>query len=59
MKRVALARLAVLAGLLAAWELWARAADPLLYVPPSRVLPALGRLLRLESYPDAPGRTSG
>lgn len=55
MRRVALARLAVLAGLLLAWELWARARDPLLYVPPSRVLPALGRLLRLESYPALPG----
>jgi ABC-type nitrate/sulfonate/bicarbonate transport system permease component len=54
-RRVALARLAVLAGLLLAWEIWARARDPLLYVPPSRVLPALGRLLRLESYPALPG----
>ena len=54
MKRVALGRLALLVGLLALWELWARPRDPLLYVPPSRVLPALARLLRLEAYPALP-----
>ena len=31
---IALARLAVLAGLLAVWELWASRGNPLLYVPP-------------------------
>lgn len=51
MRRIILARLGVLAGLLALWELWAAPRDPLLYVPPSRVWPALGRVLRLEAYP--------
>jgi ABC-type nitrate/sulfonate/bicarbonate transport system permease component len=51
MSRIVLARLAVLAGLLGAWELWASHGNPLLYVPPSRVWPALGRVLRLEAYP--------
>jgi ABC-type nitrate/sulfonate/bicarbonate transport system permease component len=51
MRRVVLARLALLAALLALWELWARQRDPLLYVPPSRVWPALGRVLGLEVYP--------
>jgi NitT/TauT family transport system permease protein len=50
-RRIVLARLAVLAGLLGVWELWASRRDPLLYVPPSRVWPALGRVLGLEAYP--------
>jgi NitT/TauT family transport system permease protein len=50
-RRILLARLGVLLVLLAAWELWAGRSDPLLYVPPSRVLPALARLLRLQAYP--------
>jgi NitT/TauT family transport system permease protein len=50
-KRLLLVRLTVLVSLLALWELWAARRDPLLYVPPSRVLPALGRLVRLETYP--------
>jgi ABC-type nitrate/sulfonate/bicarbonate transport system permease component len=54
-RRIALARLGVLAGLLAVWEIWARRGDPLLYLPPSRVWPALGRVLRLEAYPTLPG----
>ena len=54
-RRILLARLALLGGLLVLWELWAARRDPLLYVPPSRVLPALGRLLRLEAYPTLPG----
>ena len=45
-------RAAILVALLAAWEIAARAANPLLYVPPSAALPALGRLLTLQSYPD-------
>ena len=45
---------AVLAGLLVLWELWARGRDPLLYVPPSRVLPALGRRAPAGGVPDAP-----
>lgn len=51
---IVVARLAILAALLGAWELAARAANPLLYVPPSAVVPALGRLLALESYPQLP-----
>jgi ABC-type nitrate/sulfonate/bicarbonate transport system permease component len=53
-RRIALGRLVLLAGLLVVWELWARHRDPLLYVPPSRVMPALLRLLRLEAYPALP-----
>ena len=52
--RVLALRGAILAAGLLAWEIWARAANPLLYVPPSAVVPALGRLLALESYPDLP-----
>ncbi len=51
---VAAARLGLVGLLLAGWELWARAQNPLLFVPPSRVLPALVRLLRLQSYPALP-----
>ena len=50
--RVLALRAAILAAFLLAWEGAARAANPLLYVPPSAALPALGRLLALESYPD-------
>ena len=39
-------------GLLLAWEGWAGGRDPLLYVPPSEVLLALGGLLR--AYPSLP-----
>jgi NitT/TauT family transport system permease protein len=52
--RVVILRLVILVVAFAAWELIARAANPLLYVPPSAVLPALHRLLTLESYPDLP-----
>jgi NitT/TauT family transport system permease protein len=52
--RVAVLRAAILVALVLAWELAARAANPLLYVPPSAVVPALGRLLTLDSYPDLP-----
>jgi ABC-type nitrate/sulfonate/bicarbonate transport system permease component len=51
---VALLRLALLAALLAVWELAGRAANPLLAVPPSAVLPALRDLLLLRSYPGLP-----
>ncbi len=54
MRRIALARLGILAAILAIWEIWARGGDPLLYVPPSRVLPALARILRLDAYPTLP-----
>ena len=52
--RVLALRAAILIASLAVWEIGARAANPLLYVPPSAVVPALGRLLTLESYPDLP-----
>src|SRR5947207_15909527 len=45
-------RMAILIALLAAWEIVGRLANPLLYVPPSAAIPALGRLLTLASYPD-------
>ncbi len=49
---VVLVRLALLAAVVAAWELAGRAANPLVAVPPSAVLPALRELLLLRSYPD-------
>jgi ABC-type nitrate/sulfonate/bicarbonate transport system permease component len=49
---VALIRLGLLALVLGAWEVIGRTANPLLYVPPSAAVPALGRLLTLQSYPD-------
>jgi NitT/TauT family transport system permease protein len=52
--RVLVWRGALLLLAVAVWEVWARAMNPLLYVPPSAVAPALGRLLALESYPDLP-----
>jgi ABC-type nitrate/sulfonate/bicarbonate transport system permease component len=45
-------RILILGALLAAWEVAARVMNPLLYVPPSAVVPALVRLLTLESYPE-------
>jgi ABC-type nitrate/sulfonate/bicarbonate transport system permease component len=50
--RVLALRTAILMSLLVMWEVAARASNPLLYVPPSAALPALGRLLALDSYPD-------
>jgi ABC-type nitrate/sulfonate/bicarbonate transport system permease component len=52
--RVLAARAGLLVAVLAAWEAWARARDPLLYIPPSKVGPALWRLIMLESYPSLP-----
>ncbi len=52
--KVALAQVAMVVAVLGAWEIFARSANPLLYVPPSAAVPALGRLLRLESYPELP-----
>ena len=49
-----LVRLALLAAVLALWEVAGRAANPLMAVPPSAVLPALRELLLLRSYPDLP-----
>jgi NitT/TauT family transport system permease protein len=51
---VRLAQAAIVVAVLGAWEIFARFANPLLYVPPSAAVPALGRLLRLQSYPDLP-----
>ena len=45
-------RAVILVVLLGAWEIIGRTANPLLYVPPSAALPALGRVLALDSYPD-------
>jgi ABC-type nitrate/sulfonate/bicarbonate transport system permease component len=49
---VVLVRAAIVVVSLGVWEIVGRLANPLLYVPPSAVLPALGRLLTLGSYPD-------
>ena len=49
---VVLIRAAIVVVVLGAWEIVGRLANPLLYVPPSAALPALGRLLTLQSYPD-------
>ena len=43
--QILLIRAAILVGLLGAWEIAGRLANPLLYVPPSAAVPALGRLL--------------
>jgi ABC-type nitrate/sulfonate/bicarbonate transport system permease component len=50
--KILLIRIGLLAAGLGAWEVVGRTADPLLYVPPSAAVPALGRLLTLDSYPD-------
>jgi ABC-type nitrate/sulfonate/bicarbonate transport system permease component len=52
--RILALRAGVLGAGLVVWEVWARAMNPLLYVPPSAVVPALERLLALESYPELP-----
>jgi NitT/TauT family transport system permease protein len=49
---VALIRAAIVVVVLGAWELVGRLGNPLLYVPPSAAVPALGRLVTLQSYPD-------
>jgi ABC-type nitrate/sulfonate/bicarbonate transport system permease component len=51
---IAIARAAIVAIVLLGWEIAARAGSPLLYVPPSAAVPALGDLLMLRSYPDLP-----
>ena len=47
--RILVARAALLLVTLGVWELWARRQNPLLFIPPSKIGPALGRLVRLES----------
>jgi sulfonate transport system permease protein len=49
---ISLARVAIVVAFLLAWEIGARLANPFLYVPPSKVLPALRELVALSSYPD-------
>jgi ABC-type nitrate/sulfonate/bicarbonate transport system permease component len=49
---VFLIRAAIVVVVLGAWEIVGRLANPLLYVPPSAALPALARLLTLQSYPE-------
>jgi ABC-type nitrate/sulfonate/bicarbonate transport system permease component len=49
---VFLIRAGIVLVVLGAWEIAGRLANPLLYVPPSAAVPALGRLLALDSYPD-------
>jgi ABC-type nitrate/sulfonate/bicarbonate transport system permease component len=51
-KQVLLIRALILVAALGAWEIVGRTANPALYVPPSAAIPALGRLLTLDSYPD-------
>ena len=52
--RVVLTRAGLLLAALMVWELWARGQNPLLYIPPSKILPALLRVVRLEAYPMLP-----
>jgi ABC-type nitrate/sulfonate/bicarbonate transport system permease component len=49
---VFLIRAGIVLVVLGAWEIAGRLANPLLYVPPSAAVPALRRLLALDSYPD-------
>ena len=51
-KQIVLIRAVILIVTLGAWEIVGRMANPALYVPPSAAIPALGRLLTLQSYPD-------
>ena len=51
---IVVARIAIVAVVLVAWEIAARTGSPLLYVPPSAALPALRDLVLLHSYPDLP-----
>jgi ABC-type nitrate/sulfonate/bicarbonate transport system permease component len=51
-KQILLIRALILVAALGAWEIVGRTANPALYVPPSAAIPALGRLLTLDSYPD-------
>jgi ABC-type nitrate/sulfonate/bicarbonate transport system permease component len=52
--KIAAARLAIIAVLVAAWEAAARVSSPLLVAPPSLVVPALGQVLALDAFPDLP-----
>ena len=50
--KIALVRAVIVGVALVAWEIAARVGSPLLYVPPSKALPAFRDLLLLRSYPD-------
>ena len=51
-KQILVIRAVILLATLGGWEIVGRTANPALYVPPSAAIPALGRLLTLDSYPD-------
>ena len=51
---IAAARFAIVVVLVVAWEVAARFSTPLLTAPPSLVVPALARVLTLETYPELP-----
>jgi ABC-type nitrate/sulfonate/bicarbonate transport system permease component len=51
---ILLSRLGVLVAAILGWELLARQLNPLLYVPPSVVAPALGRVLSASGFPALP-----
>ncbi len=53
--KIVVTRAALLVLTLLGWEVWARGQNPLLYIPPSKVFPALVRIVRLEAYPSLPG----
>lgn len=52
--RLWVTRALIVVAAMAAWEVAAGWGDPLLYAPPSRVGPALGRLLALQSFAHLP-----
>ena len=52
--KVAAARVAIVVVLVVAWEVAARFSTPLLTAPPSLVVPALARVLTLDTYPELP-----
>jgi ABC-type nitrate/sulfonate/bicarbonate transport system permease component len=52
---VLLSRIGLLLAALLLWEIIARQLNPLLYVPPSLVLPGLGRVLSASGLPALPG----
>ena len=52
--KIAAARVAIVVVLVVAWEVAARFSTPLLTAPPSLVVPALARVLTLDTYPELP-----
>jgi ABC-type nitrate/sulfonate/bicarbonate transport system permease component len=51
---VLLSRVALLLAAILGWEILARGLNPLLYVPPSLVVPAIGRILSATGLPPLP-----